>query len=294
MRSGTELENKYGIMVDASSAIRVASLQIEVPDAESKAEQVRRVRGEIAALPEVDVVLLPEIWNVGYFGFDTYRDQAEPLGGETAAAMADAARRKGAYLLGGSIVERDGDDLFNTSLLFDRRGNLLLATYRKIHLFAYGSAETRLLTAGRDVVTVPTELGTIGLSTCYDPRFPELYRAQLGRGAELFLVVSAWPFPRLHHWVPLNQARVIENQACLISRNCAGLNQGRHYVGHSMVTDPWGAAVAGAEERPGTVLGPSTSRWCAGAGRSSRRSRIACCSACEEGEEIAWRPCTSR
>lgn len=233
-------------------SVRVAALQIDVPDTESKHERIRRVVSMIEALPDVDLILLPEIWNVGYFGFDHYASGAETATGETATAMSEAARKKGAYLAGGSFVERDGDNLYNTTLFFDRQG-ALLATYRKMHLFGYGSDETRLLTPGTDVVTAKTEFGIVGLSTCYDLRFPELYRAQVDRGAEIFLIVSAWPFPRVQHWVTLNQARAIENQAYLISCNCAGLNQGRQYVGHSMVTDPWGTTVAASSERP-TIL----------------------------------------
>ena len=233
--------------------MRMAALQITVPDNEGKAERVQRVAAMIDALPEVDLILLPEIWNIGYFGFDGTAAEAEELAGETAGAMAEAARRKGAYLLAGSFVEKDGDKLFNTTLLFDRQGKRI-AEYRKIHLFGYGSAETRLLTPGRQVVTAPTEFGTVGLSTCYDLRFPELYRAQMEQGAEIFLVTSAWPFPRLHHWTTLNMARAIENQAYLISCNCAGTNQGRLYLGHSMVTDPWGAVVAASDDRATTVF----------------------------------------
>lgn len=234
------------------AVLRVASLQLEVPDGETKAQRLERVEKLILDLPDVDLVLLPEIWNVGYFNFDAYADGAEPLDGPTMTRMSEVARRKRIYLLAGSFVERDGDGLYNTSVFFGRDGKRL-ATYRKIHLFGYGSAETRLLRRGDRVVTVPTEFGTVGLSTCYDLRFPELYRAQVDAGAEFFLVSSAWPFPRLGHWVTLNQARAVENEAFLISCNCAGMNQGRQYLGHSMVVDPWGTVVASAGDRP-TVL----------------------------------------
>jgi len=232
--------------------VRIASLQLEVPDHETRSDRLRRVTSMIAELPEADLILLPEIWTVGYFSFDRYAPDAEMLSGETAVAMSEAARRKGAYLLAGSLVEADGEHLYNTSLFFDRNGELL-ATYRKIHLFGYGSAETRILTPGSQVVTAKTEFGTVGISTCYDLRFPELYRAQVEQGAEFLLVVSAWPYPRLHHWIPLNQVRAIENQAYLISCNCAGINQGKQYLGHSMVVDPWGATVAAGNERPAVI-----------------------------------------
>lgn len=231
---------------------RCAALQIETPDTESKVQRLQRVSALIRSLPAVDLILLPEIWTTGYFTFDRYAADAEDLAGETVAILADAARDAGAYLLAGSMVERAGDALYNTSLLFNPAGELA-ATYRKIHLFGYGSLETQILTPGRDIVTVPTPFGVLGLSTCYDLRFPELYRAQVDRGAEMFLVVSAWPFPRLEHWLVLNRARAIENQAYVISCNCAGLNGGSRLLGHSMVTNPWGTVIAGTDDRT-TVL----------------------------------------
>jgi predicted amidohydrolase len=92
-------------------------------------------------------------------------------------------------------------------------------------------------------------LGKIGLATCYDLRFPELFRRMVEQGAEIFLVCSAWPYPRLEHWLMLNRVRALENQCFLISANSVGLNQGIQFVGHSMITDPWGTILAGAGDK---------------------------------------------
>jgi predicted amidohydrolase len=159
--------------------------------------------------------------------------------------MSHKAKQLNAYLLAGSFVEKEGDHYYNTSLFFDNAGKLV-GRYRKIHLFGYGSAETELLTPGREMVTVATDLGVFGLSTCYDLRFPELYRSMLDQGAEYFLVTSAWPYPRLEHWTILNQARAIENSAYLFSSNCCGVQKGSRYLGHSMLVDPWGTPLASA------------------------------------------------
>lgn len=237
----------------SDDVVRVAALQLEIPEAERKGERLARVLSMLERLPQVDLVLLPEIWPTGYFGFETYREEAEALGGETMTAMAEAARGLGVYVLAGSMVERQGDALYNTSVMFDPTGRVL-ATYRKMHLFGYGSLETQLLTPGTEVVTADTAFGAVGISTCYDLRFPELYRAMVDRGAEFFLVVSAWPFPRLEHWLVLNRARAIENQAYVVACNCAGIDRGRQYLGHSMVTSPWGTVIAAADERPTVLL----------------------------------------
>jgi predicted amidohydrolase len=92
-------------------------------------------------------------------------------------------------------------------------------------------------------------LGKIGLATCYDLRFPELFRRMVARGVEIFLVCSAWPYPRLEHWLMLNRVRALENQCFLISANSVGLNHGIQFVGHSMITDPWGTILASAGDQ---------------------------------------------
>lgn len=223
--------------------IKVASIQLEISDAHSKQDRIAHVEGLIEGLRGFDLIVLPEVWNIGYFSFDQYREGSETLEGETVSRMAAKAREVGAYLFAGSFVERSGDNLYNTSVLLDRRGEVL-ATYRKIHLFGYGSAEATLLKRGEEIVAVQTELGVLGLSTCYDLRFPELYRRLVDKGAEVFLVTSAWPYPRLDHWRELNHVRAFEDQCCLISSNCVGVNRGTQFCGHSAIVDPWGIPIA--------------------------------------------------
>jgi predicted amidohydrolase len=232
--------------------MRVASVQLEVTAREAKQDRVERVAAQIEGMRGSDLVVLPEVWNVGYFNFDRYEEEAEDLeAGPTVTRLAAAARTAGAWVLGGSIVERADGRLFNTSVLLDRQGELQ-GRYRKIHLFGYGSREQALLTPGEEPTVVDTELGSLGLATCYDLRFPELFRTLVDRGAELFLVTSAWPYPRVEAWTVLNRARALENQAWLISANCAGGDRVA-CCGRSMVVDPWGTAVAAAGDRAGVL-----------------------------------------
>jgi len=200
-----------------------------------------------------DLVVLPEIWNLGYFAFDAYEANAEPVDGPTMTRLQALADDLGIYLHTGSIVETDGDDLYNTSGLVSPAGELL-DTYRKIHTFGYGSREQELLTPGERVVTVETELGTIGMTTCYDLRFPELFRALVDEGAELFLITSAWPIPRLEHWLLLNRLRAVENQLFLAASNLVGENRGVELAGHSLVVDPWATPLANAGFHERTVI----------------------------------------
>ena len=194
---------------------------------------------------ETDLIVLPEVF--AFRGSDEeYRAAAEPLDGTLAVWLRAQAVRTHAWVLAGSVLEREGDRIYNTSLLFDRDGQLV-ATYRKIHLFSYHSKEKRSLIAGRDVVTTPTELGVIGFSICYDLRFPELYRALVKKGAEIIVCPAAWPYPRLDHWITLNKARAIEGQCYFVGCNQAGApTPTTTLVGRSMITDPLGEVVAAA------------------------------------------------
>ncbi|MBN2981371.1 MULTISPECIES: carbon-nitrogen family hydrolase [Cohnella] len=227
--------------------MKVASIQLEIKDSETYGERIARAESLCRQAAGSDLILLPEIWATGYFSFDRYREEAEALDGPFVRRFAGIARELNSYLFAGSFVEKNGDDFYNTSILFDRKGELV-GTYRKIHLFRYGSKEGELLTRGTDIGVYDTEFGKIGLSTCYDLRFPELFRQQVDAGAELFLVTSAWPHQRLAHWNLFNSARALENQCFLISCNCAGTTQGVLLGGHSRVVDPWGNPVASAGE----------------------------------------------
>ena len=227
---------------------QVASLQLEINDEQTKTDRIQYALNEMEKVRDAQLILLPEIWNTGYFAFDRYQEESEALDGPTVRAVSEKAREINSYVFAGSFVENSGGKLYNTSVMLDPRGEII-ATYRKMHLFGYGSKEQELLTPGEEVV-VETELGVLGFSTCYDLRFPELYRAMMKKGAEIFLVTSGWPFPRWANWVALNQVRALENICYLVSCNCAGTNRGKQFLGHSMVVDPWGVVRAFSADEP--------------------------------------------
>jgi predicted amidohydrolase len=224
--------------------MRITSIQLEVAE-RPKAETLRRVLALLDRARGSDLVLLPELWPCGYFAFDRYEAEAEPADGPTIGAVRDKAREIGAYLFAGSTVEREGDRLYNASLLIDASGEVV-ARYRKMHLFGYGSEERRRLSPGDEVVVAQTPWGRAGLSICYDLRFPELYRRMVDLGAEFFLVAAAWPAARVEPWVLLNRARAMENQAFLFACNAAGSQRDVPLGGHSLVVDPAGRAIAEA------------------------------------------------
>lgn len=211
-----------------------------------------------AASRGADLLVLPELWNVGYFATETYEQAAEPLSGPTISQIQDLATALDVTILAGSIIEdleaTAGETpaetgLANTSVLIDASGTRR-ATYRKHHLFGYKSAEADRLTPGERLETATIGAFTVGITTCYDLRFPELYRELLDLGVTLVLVPSAWPYPRVEHWKTLTEARALENLFYLAAVNGTGPAGGDGLIGRSRVVDPWGVPVqvAGPDE----------------------------------------------
>lgn len=231
--------------------MRVASIQLEVIE-ESKEKTLEHASEMIRQCQGADLILLPELWNIGFMSFDRYRSEAETQKGPTLTLLRTLAKELSCHLHTGSLVEQRGDRFYNSSFLLDPKGEIL-GGYQKIHLFTYQSQEAEILTPGTSITVIPTEFGNFGLATCYDLRFPELFRKMLDRGAEFFLIASAWPAPRLEHWLLLNRTRALENLSCLISSNGVGMNRGTQYIGHSLVVDPMGQIIAGGDDEEGVV-----------------------------------------
>jgi predicted amidohydrolase len=232
----------------------VSAIQLQVTDEQSPADRIKAAEEAVALEAErgAELVVLPEMWLPGYFGFDVYEEVAEPLGGPTLQRFSELAEQSRVVLLAGSFVERSGEELYNTSVVFDSDGSLL-TRYRKIHLFGYGSKEQQVLTRGTEPATFEALGATIGVSTCYDLRFPELYRQMVTAGTEVYLVVAGWPFPRLDAWRTLARARSIENQAGLVACNTSGRQGPAVYLGASVAYNAWGACLGELDERPGVL-----------------------------------------
>lgn len=224
--------------------MKIASIQM-TPVEESKDAAVEKAAALIRKCGDADLVMLPEMWNIGFMSFDRYLTEAEDMEGPTLTMLKELAGETGVHLHTGSFVIKEKDRFFNTSFLLSPQAKEI-ARYRKIHLFGHQSKENQLLTPGTETVVAETPFGKAGLATCFDLRFPELFRNMVDQGARLFLVCSAWPYPRLEHWLMLTRVRALENQSFLISANAAGTNRGTMFTGHSMVIDPWGTIRAGA------------------------------------------------
>lgn len=235
--------------------MRIAVIQLAYGDGETLAERTARAADLVRAQEGHDLVVLPELWSAGGFDYHAWPERSQRLDGPVVSALADAARDLGAVVHAGSVIEEPGDEpgpegrgRWNTSVLLGPDGSRL-ARYRKVHRFGFGVGEPRLLEAGQELVVLdlpaPAQ-ARVGLSTCYDLRFPELYRAQLDRGATLFLVPAAWPAARVDAWRLLLRARAVENQAFVVGCNTAGTHARHEMGGYSAVVDPRGRVVAEA------------------------------------------------
>ena len=242
--------------------IRVACVQMT--SRRDKAANLERAESLVAraASTGADVVVLPEKWNL-IGSADDYRAAAEPLdGGPSTEAMSRWARTLGVSLVGGSITERrEGrEKLSNTSCVFDAEGELV-AVYRKIHLFdvevgGHVYRESEAEEPGTEPVVARAEDWVVGLSVCYDVRFPELYRILALEGAELVTVPAHFTTPTgRDHWHVLLRARAIENQCYVAAAAQVGeTTPGKPAYGRSLLVDPWGTVLAQAPDEETVIV----------------------------------------
>lgn len=245
--------------------MKVSLIQVNATDDKahnlSQAESLVR---ETASRDTPRLIVLPE--NFNYLGGTTAssREAAETFPqGESYQLMQDLACELRVFLHAGSMIERDGDDIYNTSVVFNPSGEEI-ARYRKLHLFDIegpdGSVykESRLFSRGREIVTYRIDGYTFGCSICYDIRFPELYARLVDAGADVILIPAAFTLMTgKDHWEVLCRARAIETQTYVLAAGQIGAyvedGEERRKFGASMIVSPWGTPLARAEDRVGTV-----------------------------------------
>jgi predicted amidohydrolase len=241
--------------------IKAAAIQMSsTPDKDDNLETAERLI-RAAASSGADLIALPELWSC--HGLEkVYRENAEPVPGPTTMFLGNLASELGVYVLGGSILEDDPSSpkLHNTSTFFTPDGEMS-AVYRKIHLFDVKAPdreylESKTIGPGTEVVTAKAGVATLGLSVCYDVRFPELYRLLTLRGAEVMIVPAAFTLQTgKDHWALLLQARAVENQAFVVAPAQWGQKaDGRWTYGRSLIVDPWGTVLAQCPDRDGYAL----------------------------------------
>jgi predicted amidohydrolase len=241
--------------------MRVAVCQVNSRDDRAANLAVARDLVGRAAAAGADLAILPEY--VDYLGPAAGEPKPEPVDGEFAAFFAEAARELRMWVLAGSFHEASDDPgrTYNTSLLFDRLGTLA-ATYRKIHLYdveipgRVSYRESRTVAPGDATVAVDVEQIRLGLTICYDLRFPELYRRLAVDGATVVVVPAAFmAHTGRDHWEVLLRARAIENQCYVVAAGQIGDHEPRRTCfGRSMIVDPWGTVIAQAPDEIGITV----------------------------------------
>jgi len=244
------------------STFRIAACQMNSRDDKAaNLASAERLIDEAARLG-AQMVGLPEMFN--FLATDEQMaDGAEPIDGPTAQFLRTKAQQHGIYLHGGSIptVIPGNERVYNTTLVFDPAGEQI-ASYNKIHLFDIhvagqrGYRESTRVAPGDTMVTFETDHAQMGLTICYDIRFPELYRALTLAGAKVIFQPAAFTlYTGKDHWETLIRARAIENQIYMVSPAQIGTHgKGKQCYGSSMIVDPWGTVLARAPERETVIV----------------------------------------
>jgi deaminated glutathione amidase len=235
--------------------MRAAAVQLNSTDRYDRNLEVAERLVRLAASDRAELVVLPEKWTV-LGPPDAIRASAEPLDGPALSAAAGWARELGIFLVAGSVPEivPGQEKLANTSVMFGPGGERL-AVYRKIHMFDVevgdvSYRESEIEQAGDQIELADAKGAKVGLTICYDLRFPELYRILAVRGARVITVPSAFTERTgRDHWEVLNRARAIENQVFIVAAGQIG-DAPPHYrsYGRSMIVNPWGVVLAQAPD----------------------------------------------
>ena len=249
----------------------IAAVQmISSPNVDENIASANRLVRDAAARG-ARLVTLPEYWPImGLNDSDKVAHAEQPGAGPIQQFMADAAREHGIWLIGGTLplVSGDTGKVMNTTLVYDPEGKPV-SRYDKIHLFGFTKGaesydEARTIVPGHEVVCFDAPFGRVGLSVCYDLRFPELYRA-MGECALIVVTAAFTHTTGIAHWEVLLRARAIENQCYVLAAAQGGLHpNGRRTFGHSMLIDPWGAVKAVQAEGEGVISGAMDPAFLAG------------------------------
>ncbi|HAK92954.1 carbon-nitrogen hydrolase family protein [Massilia timonae] len=249
----------------------VAAIQmVSTPEVGENLATVRRLVAEAAGRGAI-LVALPEYWPImGMSDADKVAHAEQPGSGPIQNCMAALAREHGIWLVGGTLpmVSPEAGKVLNTTLVYDPQGQMM-SRYDKIHLFGFNKGaesydEARTIVPGETVGVFDASFGRVGLSVCYDLRFPELYRA-MGECALIIVPAAFTHTTGRAHWEVLLRARAIENQCYVLAAAQGGMHvNGRRTYGHSMLVDPWGEVKAVLPEGEGVVAGELDAAYLAG------------------------------
>lgn len=201
-----------------------------------------------SAESEADVIVLPEMWNTGFFPKDSLNSLCDTDGQRVKTEIGSLAERLNVNIVAGSVANIRNGKIFNTSYVFDRNGDCI-AEYDKTHLFS-PMDEDKFFEKGNHLCCFKLDGIDCGIVICYDLRFPELIRSLAVKGIDILFIVSQWPKERINHLFALTKARAIENQMFVVCCNSCGTAYDTVFGGKSCVVDPWGELIikAGVSE----------------------------------------------
>ena len=241
--------------------IKLALCQMNVVD--DKERNLKKATSMIGDSVDgnADFIILPEMFNCPYSNDKFIEYGEEEHGSHTLNTISKLAKANSVYILAGSIPEREGDRLYNTSYLFDKTGDII-AKHRKMHLFDIDVKdritfkESDVLTAGDEFTVVDTDFGKIGIGICYDVRFVELARIMVEKGALALFYPGAFnQATGPAHWELLFRSRALDNQVfCIGVAPALNLDASYHSYGHSIVANPWGEVIAQAGEKEELII----------------------------------------
>jgi predicted amidohydrolase len=245
---------------DNMSKFKAALLQTHVYDNKEKNIDIAVKLIEKVSKEGADIAVLPEMFCCPYDN-EWFKKFSEKEGGTSYAAMSDAAKENGIYIVAGTMPELENDKVYNTAYVFDKSGKQI-AKHRKVHLFDIDVKggqyfkESDTFTPGNDVTVFDTEFCKIGLAICYDIRFPELSRLMAAEGAEVIIYPGAFNMTTgPAHWELSFRARALDNQVYAIGVAPArDMEATYHSFGNSIVTSPWGNVVNKLDEEKGYII----------------------------------------
>ena len=241
--------------------IKLALCQMNVVD--NKEENLKKATSMIkeSVKQETDFIVLPEMFNCPYSNDKFIEYCEEEKTSRTISKISQLAYENNVYILAGSIPEKENANLYNTSYLFNRNGEII-AKHRKMHLFDIDVKgkikfmESDVLTAGDNVTIADTEFGKIGIGICYDIRFPELARLMAQKNALILFYPGAFNMTTgPAHWELLFRSRALDNQVfCVGVAPALNENASYHSFGHSIITNPWGEIVTETDTKEELVI----------------------------------------
>ncbi len=227
--------------------IVIGFIQMKIEDGERRKnfETAQNMISNLTEKQDVDLIVLPELFDVG-FAYEKYMDLDSEIPGEFTEFLSNIAQENYTYIIATSIEKGDFGKYYNSAVLINREGKIL-GVYRKIHPF---QDENDYFEPGTELTVFKTEIANIGIEICYDLRFPEVARSLALSDVDILVTPASFPFPRYSHWDTLTVARAIENQFFHVAVNRVGQGIDKQYFGHSKIIDPWGDILIGAAESP--------------------------------------------